>query len=89
MAPGSSFAHLDFIVIIPEGFFVVPELCCEIGQHPNVSAVVAAVFPLAAPYYRGNKLVLVNKSATSYDKKAALVIAENIGEVFRKVVLED
>ena len=40
-------------------------------------------------YYRGNKLVLVNKSATSYDNKAALVIAENIGEVFRKAVLED
>ena len=48
------------------------------------------VYPAAGllNYYRGNKLVLVNKSATSYDNKAALVIAENIGEVFRKVVLE-
>lgn len=49
------------------------------------------VYPAAGllNYYRGSKLVLVNKSATSYDNKAALVIAENIGEVFRKAVLED
>lgn len=48
------------------------------------------VYPAAGllNYYRGNKLVLVNKSTTPYDNKAALVIAENIGEVFRKVVLE-
>lgn len=48
------------------------------------------VYPAAGllNYYRGNKLVLVNKSATPYDNKAALVIAENIGEVFRKAVLE-
>ena len=49
------------------------------------------VYPAAGllNYYRGNKLVLVNKSTTPYDNKAALVIAENIGEVFRKVILED
>ena len=49
------------------------------------------VYPAAGflNYYRGNKLVLVNKSATPYDNKAALIIAENIGEVFRKAVLED
>ena len=49
------------------------------------------VYPAAGllNYYRGNKLVLVNKSATPYDNKAGLVIAENIGEVFRKVILED
>ena len=49
------------------------------------------VYPAAGllNYYRGSKLVLVNKSATPYDNKAALVIAENIGEVFRKVILED
>lgn len=48
------------------------------------------VYPAAGllNYYRGSKLVLVNKSATPYDNKAALVIAENIGEVFRKAVLE-
>ena len=45
------------------------------------------VYPAAGllNYYRGNKLVLINKSATPYDNKAALVIAENIGEVFKKM----
>ena len=49
-----------------------------------------AVYPAAGliDYYRGNKLVLINKSATPYDNKAALVIAENIGEVFKKIVLD-
>lgn len=48
------------------------------------------VYPAAGllNYYRGNKLVLINKSATPYDNKAALVIAENIGEVFKKIVLD-
>lgn len=48
------------------------------------------VYPAAGllHYFRGNHLVLINKSATSMDKKADLVISENIGEVFRKVVLE-
>jgi hypothetical protein len=57
VAPGSSFADFDFIVVIPEGFFIVPELCCEIRQHPDMGAVVATVFPLAPAYGRGNKLV--------------------------------
>ena len=49
------------------------------------------VYPAAGllHYFRGKYLVLINKSATSMDKKADLVIAENIGEVFRKVVLEE
>lgn len=48
------------------------------------------VYPAAGllQYFRGKYLVLINKSATSLDKKADLVIAENIGEVFREVVLE-
>ena len=57
VAHGSSFAYFDFIVIVPEGFFVVPELCCEIRQYPNVRAIVTAVFPLAAAYDGGYKLV--------------------------------
>ena len=57
VAPDSRFADFDFIVIVPEGFFVVPELCCEIRQYPNVRAIVTAVFPLAAAYDGGYKLV--------------------------------
>lgn len=47
------------------------------------------VYPAAGlvQYYRGNKLVLVNKSSTGMDSRANLVIAEPIGEVFSKIIL--
>ena len=57
VAPCSSFTYFDFIVVIPEGFFIVPVLSCELGQHPDVGAVIAALFPLAAPYDGGNDLI--------------------------------
>lgn len=46
------------------------------------------VYPAAGliHYYKGNQLVLINKSATGYDKKANLVISENIGEVFSEIL---
>ena len=42
-----------------------------------------AVYPAAGlvRYYRGNKLTLINKSPTPYDKEANLVIAGPIGEI--------
>ncbi len=42
-----------------------------------------AVYPAAGliNYYRGNKLILINKTRTPYDSRADLVISENIGEV--------
>jgi NAD-dependent deacetylase len=47
------------------------------------------VYPAAGlvRYYNGNKLVLINKSSTSMDNLANLVIAEPIGEVFSQVTL--
>lgn len=49
-----------------------------------------AVYPAAGliDYYQGNKLVLVNKSATARDTHADLVISRPIGEVFQECVLE-
>lgn len=46
------------------------------------------VYPAAGliDYYRGNKLVLINKGATSRDSQADLVITDPIGEVFKAVV---
>lgn len=43
-----------------------------------------AVYPAAGliDYYRGEKLVLVNKSPTPRDSSADLVVAGNIGEIF-------
>lgn len=45
------------------------------------------VYPAAGliDYYKGNKLVLINKTATGKDDMADLVIAEPIGEVFSKI----
>lgn len=45
------------------------------------------VYPAAGliDYYRGNKLILVNKTATSRDSQADLVIQGSIGEVFSKL----
>lgn len=45
------------------------------------------VYPAAGliRYYRGNKLVLINRTATAQDNDAALIIRENIGEVFRQI----
>ena len=47
------------------------------------------VYPAAGliRYYRGDKLVLVNKSETSADRGANLVIHDSIGKVFSQIVL--
>lgn len=46
-----------------------------------------AVYPAAGliNYYRGNKLVLVNKSTTPLDAKADLVVQGSIGEIFAQL----
>ncbi len=46
-----------------------------------------AVYPAAGliDYYRGNKLVLINKSATPMDKRADLLIQGSIGEIFAAI----
>lgn len=45
------------------------------------------VYPAAGliNYYKGNKLVLINKTTTSADRRAELVINESIGRVFEKL----
>jgi len=53
-----------------------------------VGGTSLTVYPAAGliDYYRGKKLVLINKSATPMDSKADLIITEAIGEVLSKVV---
>ena len=48
-----------------------------------------AVYPAAGliDYYKGNKLVLINKSETPRDNVADLVIHEGIGSVFSKILV--
>lgn len=36
-------------------------------------------------YFKGNKLLLINKDATQYDYKADLVIYESLGNVFGEI----
>lgn len=52
-----------------------------------VGGTSLAVYPAAGliDYYRGNKLVLVNKTATSRDSIADLVIQGSIGEIFSQI----
>jgi len=53
-----------------------------------VGGTSLAVYPAAGliDYYRGDKLVLINKSITPYDDNANLVIHDSIGKVLRKAV---
>ncbi|MDD4779541.1 MAG: NAD-dependent protein deacylase [Tissierellia bacterium] len=47
------------------------------------------VYPAAGliNYYRGKKLVLINKSITSLDRKANVVINESIGSVLNEILI--
>ncbi len=53
-----------------------------------VGGTSLAVYPAAGliNYYKGNKLVLINKTETPYDGRANLIVRENIGEVFKKII---
>lgn len=53
-----------------------------------VGGTSLAVYPAAGliNYYYGKKLVLINKSATSYDRKANLIFRDNIGSVFKQIM---
>jgi len=53
-----------------------------------VGGTSLAVYPAAGllDYFRGRKLVLINKSATPADERADLIIREPIGEVFDEVM---
>lgn len=52
-----------------------------------VGGTSLSVYPAAGlvDYYTGNKLVLINKTATAYDCRANLIIREKIGEVFSQL----
>ena len=54
-----------------------------------VGGTSLAVYPAAGliDYYRGNKLVLINKSATPMDSRADLLIQAGLGEVFSRVTV--
>lgn len=53
-----------------------------------VGGTSLAVYPAAGlvNYYRGRRLVLINRSSTPYDSMADLIINESIGEVLKLAV---
>ena len=52
-----------------------------------VGGTSLAVYPAAGllDYYRGHRLVLVNKSPTPQDHRADLLVSGSIGEIFRQL----
>ena len=55
-----------------------------------VGGTSLAVYPAAGliDYYNGDRLVLINKSATPMDKRADLLIQEGLGSVFSQIEVE-
>lgn len=53
-----------------------------------VGGTSLGVYPAAGliNYYRGNKLILINKSETAFDRKANLLINDSLGKVFQTVM---
>lgn len=53
-----------------------------------VGGTSLVVYPAAGliEYYKGDKLILVNKSITSYDNIANLIIKDSIGKVFKEIL---
>ncbi|MCT8975685.1 NAD-dependent protein deacylase [Clostridium sp. CX1] len=54
-----------------------------------VGGTSLVVYPAAGlvDYFKGKKLILINKSSTSYDNKADIIINDSIGKVFSEVIL--
>ena len=52
-----------------------------------VGGTSLTVYPAAGliRYYRGNRLVLINRDATPYDRHADLVFHESLGDIFKKL----
>ena len=52
-----------------------------------VAGTSLTVYPAAGlvNYYRGNRLVLINRDATAYDQLADLVFYESLGEIFSQL----
>ena len=53
-----------------------------------VGGTSLAVYPAAGlvDYFKGGKLILINKSSTSYDNRADIVIHDSIGMVLSVVL---
>lgn len=62
--------------------------CISNAQVLLVMGTSLVVYPAAGfiDYYRGNQLILINKSETQYDLKAKYVLNESVGKVMKQVL---
>ena len=79
------------VVLYEEGLddYVWSQSCRYIAEADMliVGGTSLVVYPAAGliNYYRGHKLVLINKSVTPYDDEADLVLHMGLGEVFGQI----
>ena len=61
--------------------------CISKAEVLIIGGTSLAVYPAAGliDYYRGNKLVLINKSTTPMDSRADLLIQDGLGNVFSRI----
>ena len=69
---------------------IKPDVAVRIIKEADVLIVGGTslgVYPAAGliDYYNGNKLVLINKSETPYDRRADLLIHDALGNVFSQI----
>ena len=67
----------DYIMKMAEAFVQAADVLIVGGTSLTVYPAAGFVY-----HYMGDKLVLINKSSTSMDKQAALLINDSIGKVF-------
>ena len=81
------------VVLYEEGLdsYVMEQALTDIQNADMliIGGTSLAVYPAAGlvRYYRGNRLVLLNKSETPFDSKANLVIRHPIGSVFDRILV--
>lgn len=56
-----------------------------------VGGTSLTVYPAAGmiDYFRGDKLILINKTVTPFDSRADIVINESLGSVFKEILEGD
>lgn len=92
--PHCSCGHMVKPDVVLYGEFLDEELldrslnAIEAADMLIIGGTSLNVYPAAGiiEYYRGDKLVLINKSETPADKRANLVIHQSIGEVLEKAI---
>ena len=85
MAASGGGADFYFIVVIPLGVLVIPEVCRWIWQHTNMGAVIIPDVPLAAANGGGN--YLVKFSIPAYQELYIFLLLQELADQSFKALL--